>query len=308
MQVYLPIAEMSVDALGIVLLGGVGGLLAGLFGVGGGFLLTPLLIFIGIPPAIAVASSANQMIAASLSGFVSHWRRGNVDFRMGVLLLVGGLVGSTLGVSIFSSLARKGQIDLVIALSYVIFLGAIGSVMANESIRVIRRKNLGEPQPVSTLFQHWKWLDMLPLKMEFPRSELKISLTMPLVIGAFVGIMVSIMGIGGGFIMIPAMIYILGMPTSVVIGTSLFQVMVLSAYVTLLHAINTQTVDVVLAVLLLIGSVISAQYGTKLALKLPGEYLRGLLAALVLAVAIKLAADLFVTPSNLYSVTLEIKE
>lgn len=308
MQIYLPIAEMSVDALGIVLLGGVGGLLAGLFGVGGGFLLTPLLIFIGIPPAIAVASSANQMIAASLSGFASHWRRGNVDFRMGMLLLIGGLIGSSLGVSLFSSLARKGQIDLVIALCYVIFLGGIGAVMAHESIRVIRRKNLGEPAPAINFLKHWKWLDFLPLKMDFPRSELNVSLILPTLIGAFVGLMVSLMGIGGGFLMIPAMIYILGMPTSVVIGTSLFQVMVLSAYVTLLHAINTQTVDVVLAVLLLIGSVVSAQYGTRLAVKMPGEYLRALLAALVLAVAIKLAADLFVTPSNLYSVTLELKE
>lgn len=309
MQIYLPIAEMSVDAFGIVALGGLGGLLAGLFGVGGGFLLTPLLIFIGIPPAIAVASSANQMIASSLSGFLSHWRRGNVDFRIGTLLLIGGLFGSSLGVSLFSALSRLGQIDLVIALSYVLFLGSIGGIMASESVRTIRRKNLGSaaPPPKSYL-SRWKMLDRLPFKTTFPRSELQVSALLPLVIGTGVGIMVSLMGIGGGFLMIPAMIYLIGMPTSVVIGTSLFQVMVLSAYVTLLHAITTQTVDVVLAALLLIGAVIGAQYGTRWALKLPAEYLRGLLAALVLAVAIKLAADLFATPENLYNVVLELAE
>ena len=309
MQIYLPIAEMSVDAFGIIALGGLGGLLAGLFGVGGGFLLTPLLIFIGIPPAIAVASSATQMIASSLSGFLSHWRRGNVDFRIGTLLLIGGLIGSSLGVSLFSALSKLGQIDLVIALCYVLFLGSIGGIMASESIRTIRRKNLGDAAPApKSYLSRIKALDKLPFKTTFPRSEIQVSALMPLLIGTGVGVMVSLMGIGGGFLMIPAMIYLIGMPTSIVIGTSLFQVMILSAYVTLLHAMTTQTVDVVLATLLLIGAVIGAQYGTRWALKLPAEYLRGLLAALVLAVAIKLAADLFATPGNLYNVVLELAE
>lgn len=309
MQVYLPIAEMSVDAFGIIALGGLGGLLAGLFGVGGGFLLTPLLIFIGIPPAIAVASSANQMIASSLSGFLSHYRRGNVDFRIGTLLLIGGLLGSSLGVSLFSALSKLGQIDLVIALCYVLFLSSIGGIMASESIRTIRRKNLGDAAPApKSYLSRIKALDKLPFKTTFPRSEIQVSALLPLLIGTGVGVMVSLMGIGGGFLMIPAMIYLIGMPTSIVIGTSLFQVMILSAYVTLLHAMTTQTVDVVLATLLLVGAVIGAQYGTRWALKLPAEYLRGLLAALVLAVAIKLAADLFATPSNVYNVILELAE
>ncbi len=303
MQIYLPIAELSVDIILILGLGGAAGILSGMFGIGGGFLLTPLLIFIGVPPAVAVASTSNQIIAASASGFLTHWRKKNVDFQMGTLLLLGGLAGSSVGVWIFTLLKKLGQIDLVISLSYVGFLTLIGGMMAYESLNSVfefkkkRKKGLGGPR-------RKKWIQLLPFKIHFERSDLHISAVTPVVIGFIVGILVSIMGIGGGFFMIPAMIYILGMPTSVVIGTSLFQVIFVTANVTILHAINTQTVDVMLALLLLTGSVIGAQVGIRLATRLKTEYLRGLLALIVLGVAVKLALSLLTTPGDLYSVTL----
>jgi uncharacterized membrane protein YfcA len=298
MHVYLPIAELSVNVFALIGLGAAAGMLSGMFGVGGGFLMTPLLIFMGISPSVSVATSANQIIASSVSGFVSHWKRGNVDFRMGLFLLLGGVVGSTAGVGLFRWLKQTGHIDLIISVSYVTFLGIIGSMMAGESIRAILKAT--KRSGAITLPA---WAQKLPFKMDFPHSKLHISALLPLMIGCFVGIMVSLMGIGGGFFLVPAMIYILGMPTAVVIGTSLFQIIFITANVTLLQAITTQTVDILLAVLLLTGSVFGVQFGTKLGAKLPGEYLRAMLAALVLAIAIKLAFGLFTPPDDIYNVS-----
>jgi len=297
MNIYLPIAEMSVNIFVILGLGGITGILSGMFGVGGGFLLTPFLIFIGVPPTVSVATSANQIIASSVSGFFAHWRRNNVDFKMGGFLLAGGIIGSTLGVSLFRWLTRIGQIDILISLFYVLFLGAIGTLMANEAIRsVFNIARAPAPNPQPKLTSH------LPWQVEFPRSKLVVSGLLPIAIGLVIGVMVSLMGIGGGFLLIPAMIYILGMPTAAVIGTSLFQMIFITANVTFLQAITTQTVDILLAILLLTGSVIGAQFGTKLGAKLPATRLRALLAALVLAVAAKMAIDLFAMPSDIFTV------
>ena len=302
MYIYLPIAEISMH-IGIIFgLGGGVGFLSGLFGVGGGFLMTPLLIFFGIPPAVAVATEANQIVASSVSGVLAHMRRGNVDFKMGVILLAGGVLGSSFGVMLFKYLRDMGQIDLVIKLSYVVFLGIIGGLMLLESVRaILRSRRPGAPR--RKLHQH-NWLHGLPLKMRFRRSKLYISALLPLAIGAFVGLLAAIMGVGGGFIMVPAMIYLLGMPTSVVVGTSLFQIIFVTANVTLLQSIQTQTVDFMLAGLLLFGAVIGAQFGTRAGALLRGEQLRGLLALMVLAVCLKLGFDLVVQPSDLFSVEL----
>ena len=298
MNIYLPIAEMSVNIFLILGLGTITGILSGLFGVGGGFLMTPFLIFIGVPPAVSVSTVANQIIASSVSGFLAHWRRDNVDFKMGGYLLAGGLVGSTLGVMLFRWLKQVGYIDLFVSISYVVFLGAIGAMMAGESIRVI----LKMPKKTTTN-ERPTLATRLPFKTDFPKSKLHISGIMPVAVGLFVGIMVSLMGIGGGFFLIPAMIYLLGMPTAVVIGTSLFQIIFITANVTLLYAISTQTVDIILAVLLLSGSVVGAQFGSRIGARLPAEYLRALLAALVLGVAIKLAFGLFTPPADIFTVT-----
>ena len=298
MNVYLPIAEMSVNIFLILGLGGMAGVLSGMFGVGGGFLMTPLLIFIGVPPSISVSTVANQIIASSVSGFVAHWRRQNVDFKMGWFLFGGGVIGSTLGVALFHWLQRMGQIDLIISVCYVTFLGIIGSMMASESIRSIfkfSRKSTGPDKKHP--------LARLPWQVHFPHSGLTISGMAPILIGLFIGVMVSLMGVGGGFFLIPAMIYILGMPTNVVIGTSLFQIIFITANVTLLQAVTTQTVDIMLALLLLTGSVFGAQLGTRISMKVKGEYLRGMLAALVLGVAVKLAFGLFTPPDSIYSVS-----
>jgi uncharacterized membrane protein YfcA len=299
MHVYLPIAEVSVNLLVILGLGGAIGILSGLFGVGGGFLMTPLLIFIGIPPSIAVATSANQIVGASVSGVLAHWRRGNVDLRMGTVLLIGGIIGSSIGVVLFNALRSIGQIDLVIRLSYVILLGSIGGLMLNESIRSMRRTRSAIPRR-GKIHQH-TWLHGLPFKMRFRKSKLYISVLLPLGVGVVIGTLTAMMGVGGGFVLVPAMIYLLGMPTSVVVGTSLFQIIFVTANVTFLQAVNTQTVDVVLAILLLIGGVVGAQIGTRLGANLRGEQLRGLLALMVLAVSLKLAVDLAVTPSETFS-------
>jgi uncharacterized membrane protein YfcA len=300
MQIYLPIAEMSVNVFLLLGMGGGVGFLSGLFGVGGGFLMTPLLIFIGIPPAVAVGTEANQIIAASVSGVLAHWRRGNVDFKMGLVLLLGGFAGSTLGVMLFSFLRGLGQIDLVISLSYVIFLGAIGSLMLFESAKTMRRRKTS-PGQRRKLHQH-TWVHGLPFKMRFRRSKLYISALLPLAVGFLVGVLAAIMGVGGGFVMVPAMIYLLGMPTNVVIGTSLFQIIFVTANVTFLQAYANQTVDVVLALMLLSGAVIGAQFGARAGAKLHGEELRGLLALMVLAVCGKLFFDLLVTPDDVYSI------
>ncbi len=299
MQLYLPIAEMSVNILAILALGAGVGALSGLFGVGGGFLMTPLLMFMGIPPAVAVATEANQIVASSVSGVLAHWRRGNVDVRMGVALLVGGVAGSSCGVWLFTALRALGQVDLLIKLSYVVFLGVIGSLMLVESIRALlkRRRMVTQRQHVHT------WVHGLPLKVRFRRSRLYISVIPPIVVGFVVGVLSAIMGVGGGFIMVPAMIYILGMPTAVVVGTSLFQIIFVTANVTVLQAITNYSVDVLLALLLLGGGVMGAQIGARLGSRLRGEQLRGLLALLVLMVCMKLAYDLLAQPVDLYSLS-----
>jgi len=298
--IYLPLAEVSVDVFLLLLLGGGVGFLSGLFGVGGGFLMTPLLIFIGIPPAVAVGSEAAQIVAASVSGVLAHMRRGNVDFRMGGVLLAGGIVGSTLGVQIFKLLQGLGQIDLFVSLAFVAVLGAIGLLMLVESVRALRRRSSGKRAAPVKRHQHL-WIHGLPLKMRFPRSMLYISAIAPFSIGVFVGMLAALMGVGGGFIMVPAMIYLLGMPTSVVVGTSLFQIVFVTANVTFLQAWQNQTVDIVLALLLLVGGVVGAQFGVRAGAKLRGEQLRGLLALMVLGVAAKLLVDLVSTPEDLYS-------
>jgi uncharacterized membrane protein YfcA len=298
MQVYLPIAEISVDVLLILGLGFGVGFLSGLFGVGGGFLMTPLLIFLGVPSPVAVATSANQTMGASVSGLIGHFRRGNVDLKMGTVLLLGGLGGSTLGVQLFAWLRREGQIDLVISLFYVVVLGVLGALMVGESLRTILRR---KRQVRAKLHEHY-WAHGLPFKMRFRQSRLYISVIPPLLVGFGVGVLSAIMGVGGGFILVPAMIYLLGMPTGVTIGTSLFQVVFVSANVTLLQAWQTQTVDIVLALLLMAGAVAGAQWGVRMSTKLKGEETRGLLGLMVLGVAIQLGWGLLRTPDALFTI------
>ena len=298
MQIYLPIAEVSVNAFLLLGLGGMVGILSGMFGVGGGFLMTPLLFFIGIPPAVAVATEANQIVASSFSGVLAHLRRRTVDFKMGTVLLIGGLIGAAVGVQIFNALKAIGQVDLLVRLSYVVFLGIIGALMFVESLNAIRKTRGGRTAP--TRRKHGL-IHALPFRVRFSTSRLYISVIPPVLIGIFVGILSAIMGVGGGFIMVPAMIYLLGMPTKVVVGTSLFQIIFVTAFTTLLHATTNFTVDVVLAVLLLVGGVIGAQVGTRIGARLQAEQLRILLAIMVLVVCGKLALDLLIQPAELYS-------
>lgn len=300
MDVYLPIAEMSINLFVLLGLGGAVGFLTGVFGVGGGFLLTPFLIFIGIPPAVAVATQANQILASSVSGVLAHVRRGNVDFKMGAILVAGGFMGSALGVWLFGLLRQIGQVDLTVSLAYVLFLGTVGALMLAESINSwLRVRRRGGRNP-ARLHRHL-WLHGLPLRMRFVRSRLYISAITPLVLGFLVGILTAIMGVGGGFLMVPAMIYLIGMPTAVVVGTSLFQIAFVTAGTTFLHAINTHTVDIVLALALIVGGVIGAQLGSGATGRLRGDQLRILLALIVLAVCAKLGSDLITTPPDLYS-------
>ena len=300
MQIYLPVAEISINVFLLLALGGGVGILSGIFGVGGGFLMTPLLIFSGISPAIAVATEANQIVASSFSGMLAHWRRKTVDIKMGMVILTGGIVGTTIGVELFRWLRGIGQIDLIISLSYVLFLGAIGTLMLIESLNALRRSRKGEVRR-RKLHKH-TWVHGLPVKMRFQRSKLYISAIPPFLVGVLVGVLAAIMGVGGGFIMVPAMIYLLGMPTNVAVGTSLFQITCMTAVTTLLHSVQNQAVDMVLALLLLIGGVIGAQVGVRLGAKLRGEQLRSLLALLVLAVCAKIAYDLIATPGDIYNI------
>lgn len=300
MQIYLPIAEISVDALLLLGIGAMVGILSGMFGVGGGFILTPLLFFIGIPPAVAVASAANQIAGSSFSALLVHLRRRTVDFRMGLVLLAGGLIGSALGVQLFIALREAGQFELVISILYVVLLGAIGGLMLVESLRTLRRRN--DPNALLVLRKRHTWAHGLPLKMRFRTSQLYVSAIPPFLIGAVVGILAAIMGVGGGFIMVPAMIYLIGMPTKVVIGTSLFQFLFVTGFTTILHAVQSKTVDTLLALILLLGGVIGAQIGVSLAARLRAEQLRILLAFLVLGVCLKLLGDLVLRPDELYSV------
>ena len=304
MGIYLPIAEMSVNAFILLAMGAAVGFLSGMFGVGGGFLITPLLIFYNIPPAIAVATGANQVIASSFSGALAHFKRRTIDFKLGAVLLAGGIFGSTLGIYVFSLLRDIGQLDLFISLLYVVFLGAVGGLMLTESLNAMRRARGNIAPTLKKSGQH-NWIHRLPLKMRFRASKLFVSVIPVLGLGAAIGFLSSIMGVGGGFIMVPALIYLLKVPTNVVVGTSLFHIIFVSAFTTIVHSTTNQTVDIVLALTLMLGGVAGAQYGAKAGQKLRGEQLRALLGLLVLAVALRLAFDLFVRPPNLYSIGVE---
>lgn len=298
MSIYLPIAEMSVNIFVLFGMGAAVGFLSGMFGVGGGFLMTPLLIFYNIPPAVAVATEANQIVASSFSGALAHLRKGTVDIKLGIMLLIGGLIGSTLGVYLFAQLRSVGQLDLIISILYVVFLGSVGSLMTIESLNAIRKSKNGTP---SKRPNHDSWIHALPLKMKFRKSKLYLSVIPVIVLGALIGILAAIMGVGGGFIMVPAMIYLLRVPTNVVIGTSLFQIIFVTAYTTIIQSSANQTVDVVLAFILMVGGVIGAQFGAAAGHRLKGEQLRALLGLLVLGVCIRLGYDLVVTPSELFN-------
>jgi hypothetical protein len=293
---------LSVNLFTIVAIGTAVGFLSGMFGVGGGFLITPLLILYNIPPAVAVGTSANQVIATSFSGTLSHLKRKSIDFKMGMILTLGGFVGSTAGTWMFSFLRKLGQLDLAISILYVFFLGSIGSLMLWESAGTyLRSRNSKVPAPVKRVGQH-NWVHRLPLKVRFNASRLYISVIPVIGIGVFIGFLSAVMGVGGGVIMVPALIYILRMPTNVVVGTSTFQIIFVSAYTTFMQSFTNNTVDVILAVLLMVGGVAGAQYGVSAGQKLRGEQLRALLALLVLAVGLKLAYGLFVTPDSIYSI------
>ena len=300
MYIYLPIAEQPIHSLAILGVGAFLGLIMGLVGVGGGFLLTPIMMFLGIPPPVAVASVANQLVAPSVSGVLSHWKRSNVDFKMGTVLLLGGVAGSSIGVILFNFLGRIGQLDFVIKSSYVIFLTIIGILMFAESLRLILRTRKGKISR-GKLHQH-NWLHGLPFKIRFRKSKLYISILLPILIGVIVGILAALMGIGGGFIIVPAMIYLLGMPTSLVVGTSLFQIIFVAANTTILQASQNQTVDIVLATILLLGSVVGVQIGSRYTNILRGEYLRLILSSIIILVSFKLLIDLIAVPSDLFSV------
>ena len=303
MQIYLPIAEISVNIFLLIGLGGIVGILSGMFGVGGGFLMTPLLFFIGIPPAVAVASEANQILGASFSGAIAHFRRKNVDIKMGFLLILGGIIGSIFGVELFRIFKNLGQLELIIKVCYVLFLGIIGIIMFFESLRALNYKSKNIKVRKT---RHHSWVQGLPLKMRFRTSNLYISSIPAVFIGFFVGILASIMGIGGGFIIVPAMIYILGMPTKVVVGTSLFQIIFVTGVTTYLHAVKNFSVDIILSFLLLVGGVIGAQFGVRIGLKLNAEQLRILLAILVLAMCLKITLELFITPVEIFTLVKDL--
>jgi uncharacterized membrane protein YfcA len=288
--IYLPIAELSVNIF--IILG---------MGAAVGFLITPLLIFYNVPPAIAVATGANQVIASSISGAITHFRRGSLDLKLGTVLLVGGLVGATIGIWIFQALRRLGQLDLIISIMYVVLLSTVGGLMLWESINAMRRARRNEQVSVRRTGQH-NWVHRLPFKMRFKKSKIYLSVIPVLGLGAGVGVLTSIMGVGGGFIMVPAMIYLLRIPTSVVVGTSLFQIIFVSTYATIVQAVINHSVDIVLAFVLMIAGVVAAQYGVRAGQKLKAEQLRALLALLILAVGVRLAIDLFTPPADVYSI------
>ncbi len=303
MTIYLPIAELSVNIFIILGMGAAVGFLSGMFGVGGGFLITPLLIFYNIPPVVAVATGANQVVASSISGAITHFRRGTLDVKLGAVLLVGGLTGATVGIWIFSLLRRLGQLDLFISLLYVVFLGTVGALMLLESVNAMRRSAKNIP-PAARKPGHHHWVHRLPLKMRFKKSKIFLSVIPIVALGFSIGILTSVMGVGGGFIMVPAMIYLLRIPTNVVVGTSLFQIIFVTAYTTVVQAATNYSVDIVLALILMIAGVIGAQYGVRVGQKLRGEQLRALLGLLVLAVGLRLAVALVVTPADIYSVVM----
>lgn len=302
MDLYLPVANLSVNALVIVLLGGGVGLLSGMFGVGGGFLTTPLLIVYGIPPTVAAASAASQVTGASVSGVFAHVRRGGVDFKMGGVLVAGGIMGTFAGAWLFRLLQQLGQIDTVIAIVYVLMLGWIGGLMAREAIAAIVSRRRGRPPPAAKR-RHHPLVAALPMRTRFYASGLYISPLAPLLLGFGTGVLTMLLGIGGGFILVPAMIYLIGMATGVVVGTSLFQTLFVTAMATMVHATTTRAVDIVLAGLLLIGSVTGAQVGARLATKVRPEYLRLALALMVLAVGLRIFLGLVWRPEEIFTVT-----
>jgi len=299
MDIYLPIAGLSVNALFIVALGFLVGLLSGMFGVGGGFLTTPLLIFYGIPPTVAVASATTQITGASVSGVAAHWRRGGVDLRMGGVMIAGGLAGSVLGAGVFRILQNSGQIDLIIGFLYVLLLGSIGGLMLKDAMVAL---GWIEPAAVKQQARHNKWVASLPLRWRFYASGLYISPLAPLALGFAAGMMTVLLGVGGGFILVPAMIYLLGMAARVVIGTSLVMILAVSAVTTVVQAVTTQSVDIVLAGLLLVGGVVGAQYGARLTTRIKPDLLRLALAVIILAVALRMALGLAWRPDEIYTV------
>jgi hypothetical protein len=300
MEIYLPIAEMSVHWLIILGMGGAIGFLSGMFGVGGGFLLTPMLIFYGVPPEVAVATTASHITASSLSGAIAQWRKRALDFKMGAVMSAGGLAGTAFGVWLFSVMRRYGQMDLLVSASYVLLLGTIGGLMLRESLEALRA---GRSGAAPRRHAPHSWMHGLPLKMRFRESRLYISVIPPVAIGVGVGALSAIMGVGGGFVIVPAMIYLLRMPTNVVMGTSLFQIIIVTAATTILQATANYSVDIVLAALLIVGGVVGAQFGVRIGARLRGEQLRLLLALLVLAVGFRLFLGLVLKPDDLYSVT-----
>lgn len=302
MDVYLPIANLSVNGLVIVALGALTGVLSGLFGVGGGFLTTPLLMFYGVPPTVAAASASTQVTGASVSGVLAHRRRDGVDYRMGGLTVVGGVFGAGIGALLFRFFQSVGQIDVVISILYVLMLGSIGTIMLREAIDTIRqRQTQGAPRVAKR--RHHPLVASLPFRWRFYRSGLYISPLAPLLLGAMVGVLTMLMGVGGGFILVPAMLYILGMSASVVVGTSLFNILFVTMATTMVHALTTKSVDLVLVALLLVGSVTGAQYGTQLAQKAKPEILRIVLATIVLLVALRMFLGLFYRPEEIFTVT-----
>ncbi|MBY0226184.1 MAG: sulfite exporter TauE/SafE family protein [Hyphomicrobium sp.] len=300
MNIYLPIAEMSESVFVLLGMGAAVGFISGLFGVGGGFLITPLLIFTGVPAPVAVGTSTAQLVASSVSGAVAQYNRNNVDIKLGVVLLGGGFLGTVIGVGVVQILRQAGQFDLFIALCYVLFLGVIGTLMMIESLQTVWKARGGVTPSMRRPGEH-SWVHGLPMKMRFQRSKLYISAIPPFLIGAFVGFLAAIMGVGGGFVMVPALIYLLRVPTNVVVGTSLFQTVFVAAAATILHAGTLISVDLVLATILMIGGVIGAQFGASAGSQLKGEQLRLLLAGIVLLVCLRLGWDLVITPSEIYS-------
>jgi uncharacterized protein len=301
MQIYLPVAELSLNSFLLLGIGLAIGFLSAMFGVGGGFIMTPLLIFLGVPSAVAVGTGASQVVASSVSSAVGHWRRGNVDMRMGYFLIGGGVFGAITGVRIVYYLKQLGQLDLVVSLTYVIMLGVIGTLMLIESVRTLSAAPTRAGASARRAGQH-TWIQRLPLKFRFPQSKLYISAIPPVAIGVFVGWLTAIMGVGGGFVMVPAMIYLLRMPTRMVIGTSTFQIVCITALTTVLQAVQNHSVDVVLSLPLIIGGVIGAQYGVGFSERLKAEQLRAGLALLVLAVAVRMALGLVVPPPDMFTI------